>query len=273
MNEETFHSIIAGMLTPRLARLAAVLGLAACVAACGGGTGFGRQYEYEQDIYVDLDGSATVVVNASFPALAALSGLDLPLDSNTRIDRDDVRSAFESEVTDVTRVSRPWRRRGRRFVQVRLEAVDIGQLSKAAPFADFHYELTTSDGRSVFRGRVEGKARKPVPQAGWDGSELVAFKLHLPSRVYFHNVRDLATNQTGNVERGNILRWEQRLSDRLAGKPVEMEVRMDRESILNRTLWLFAGSFAAAMALLGSVIWITVRRGRQHRVKHEARSL
>jgi hypothetical protein len=41
-----------------------------------------------------------------------------------------------------------------------------------------------------------------------------------------------------------------------------MEVRMDQESILNRTLWLFAGSFGAAMVLLAGVIWMTVRRGR-----------
>lgn len=251
------------MRTRRFARLAACLALTVLLSACSGGRGFGRQYEYEQDVYVDLDGSATVVVNASFPALVALTGLNLPLESRARLDRDVVRRAFESEVTDVTRVSRPWRRRGRRFVQVRVEVEEIGQMWKAAPFAAMRYEMTTSDGRTIFRGRVAGDPRQLVPQAGWDGSELVAFKLHLPSRIYFHNVRDLATNQTGSVERGNILRWEQPLSDRLAGKPIEMEVRMDQESILNRTLWLFAGSFAAAMALLGSVIWITVRRGRQ----------
>jgi hypothetical protein len=250
------------MRTWRLARLAAALTLASVLAACGG-AGFGRQYEYEQDVYVDLDGSATVVVNASLPALVALNGVQLPTEPTTRIDRDDVRHAFESGVTDVTRVSRPWRRRGRRFIQVRLEVDDIRQLSKAAPFSGFRYELAGTEGRIVFRGTVEGGAKQEVPRVGWDGTELVAVKLHLPSRVYFHNVRDFATNETGGVERGNILRWEQRLSDRLAGRPIEMEVRMDQESILNRTLWLFAGSFAAAMALLGSVIWMTVRRGRQ----------
>jgi hypothetical protein len=91
---------------------------------------------------------------------------------------------------------------------------------------------------------------------------MVAFKLHLPSRIFYHNVRDIETNQTGEVERGNIVRWEQRLSDRLAGVPVAMEVRMDSESILNRTLWLFAGAFGAAMLMLAMAIWWVVRRGR-----------
>jgi hypothetical protein len=232
---------------------------------CGGEAGvggFARQYEYEQDIYLDLDGSATIVLNASIPALVALNGLHLPLDSRTRIDRDAVRRAFESAVTDVTRVSRPWRRRGRRFVQVRLEVDDIRQLSKAAPFGDAAYQISAEESRRIVRGEVKGPKREPLAQAGWDGSEVVAYKLHLPSRIYFHNVRHLATGQTGSVERGNILRWEQTLTDRLDGKPIVMEVRMDEESILNRTLWLFAGSFAAAMALLGSAIWMTVRRGR-----------
>jgi hypothetical protein len=251
------------MRTRRLSWLSASLSLAAAclIASCGGG--LGRQYEYEQDVYVDLDGSATVVVNASLAALVALSGLDLPLDSRTRIDRDEVRRAFESEGLDVTRVSRPWRRRGRRFIQVRLEVDDVRRLSTTKPFDGIAYELSTVDGRTVFRGRVTGSPRAPLREAEWDGTELVAFKLHLPSRIYFHNVRNLDTNQTGSVERGNILRWEQRLSDRLAARPIEMDVRMDGESILNRTLWLFAGSFAAAMALLGSAIWMTVRRGRR----------
>ena len=39
-----------------------------------------RSNEYEEDIYLALDGSADVVVNASVPALVALRGLDLSLD-------------------------------------------------------------------------------------------------------------------------------------------------------------------------------------------------
>ena len=35
---------------------------------------------------------------------------------------------------------------------------------------------------------------------------------------------------------------------------------MDKESILYRTLWLFALAFVAAVAVLGGLIWLTMRR-------------
>jgi hypothetical protein len=41
-----------------------------------------------------------------------------------------------------------------------------------------------------------------------------------------------------------------------------MEVRMDSESILYRTLWLFAGAFTAAVTLLIILIWLTMRRAK-----------
>lgn len=237
----------------------------ALTAACGGTGSVGRlarQYEYEQDVTLSLDGSAEIIINSSIPALVALHRFSLPLDSRVRLDRNEVRHAFESPVTDVTRVSRPWRRQGRRFIQVRLKVDDVRQLSKAPAFAWGRYELMTQNQRATYKERIEGQKRGALPEARWDGSELVAFKLHLPSRIFFHNARDLETKQTGSVERGNILRWEQRLSDRLAGVPIDMEVRMDNESILYRTLWLFAGAFAAAMVVLVTLVWWTIRRGR-----------
>lgn len=242
-----------------VAFLVSLLAGTSCTAV---GQRFARQYEYEEDVTLGLDGSAVVTINSSIPALVALHGMKLPANSRTRIDRDEVRAQLQSPVYDVTRVSRTWRRHGRRFIQIRIEAPDVRRLSQAPLFAWGRYELASKDGNSIFRGRVTGGKRAAVPEARWDGSEMVAFKLHLPSRIFYHNVRDIETNQTGEVERGNIVRWEQRLSDRLAGVPVEMEVRMDSESILNRTLWLFAGAFGAAMFVLAMAIWWVVRRGR-----------
>ena len=96
---------------------------------------------------------------------------------------------------------------------------------------------------------------------GWTGGELVAVRLHLPSRIVYHNARDLETNETSDIARGNILSWEQHLTDRLDGRPISIELKMDRQSILYRTLWLFAGAFAAAVLLIGVLIWLTMRRG------------
>jgi hypothetical protein len=99
--------------------------------------------------------------------------------------------------------------------------------------------------------------------APWDGSEVVAFKLHAPSRVTFHNVKRLEDGENGEVGRGNILTWEQRLSDRLAGVPIEMVVEMESTSILNTTLWVFGGAFGAAVLVLVALIWLAIRRGRK----------
>ena len=73
--------------------LCAVLCCTTLVAACGGGL-LEPKYEYEEEIYLDLDGSATLNVNASVPALVALHGADLPTDPRARLDRDKVRALF-----------------------------------------------------------------------------------------------------------------------------------------------------------------------------------
>jgi hypothetical protein len=235
----------------------------ALAAGCGSGL-FGKVYEYEEDVTVSLDGSAEITVNASAPALAALRGLDLSMDPAVRIDRELVRAAYQTPVAQVTRVSRPWRRQGRRFVQIRLAVPDIRKLSQAKPFSWSTYELGEKDGLIVYKQTVGPSALRPgtLQKAVWSGGELVAIRLHLPSKIVWHNARDLDTNQPSTIARGNILSWEQPLTDRLDGRPMAVEVRMDRQSILHRTLWLFAGAFASAVLVLAGLIWWTMRKGK-----------
>jgi hypothetical protein len=42
-----------------------------------------------------------------------------------------------------------------------------------------------------------------------------------------------------------------------------MEVDMETTSILYTTLWLFGGAFVAAVIVLVTLIWLTIRRGRK----------
>lgn len=255
------------MLTRLRAALLAAL-VASAAVSCGGGV-FGKQYEYEEDMTVALDGSATIVVNASMASLVALRGFDVPVDTHARLDRDQIRALYTTPVTSVTRVSRPWSRKGRRFIQIRVKVDDVRRLHEAAPFAWSTYTLSQkkgqedNEGRHVYTQVVGPSAMKPgsLKNYGWDGSEIVAFRLHLPSRITFHNARGLEDNQPLQEERGNILRWEQHLADRLEGRPVDIKVEMESESILRRTLWLFAGSFGAAVLVLVLLIWWFLRRG------------
>ena len=232
-------------------------------AGCRGGL-LGKQYEYEEDLTLDVDGSATLVVNASLPALSALRGLAVPTDPEERFRPDEIRALFETPVTDVTRVSRPWTRDGRRFVQVRMEVSDVRRLSEAPPFAWSTYDLQVKDDRRIFTQTVGPSALKPgsLQNYGWDGSEIVAFRLHLPSKILHHTARDLETNDPSEASRGNILAWEQHLADRLDGRPVQVLVEMETGSILYTTLWLFAGAFTTAVVVLVLLIWWTMRKGR-----------
>ena len=223
--------------------------LAVTGAGCRGG--LVRQFEYEEDIFLSLDGSATVYVNASIPALVALRGLDLDLNPNARLDRARIRSLYLSPTTRVGRVS-AWRRQGRRFISVRVDVADIRQFSRAAPFAWSTYRLDHVGDSFVYRQVVDGSANTPIGDVGWRGQELVAFRLHLPSKIDFHNAQDF--------RRGNILVWEQSLKDRLAGVPLAMDVRMEQTSILYRTLWLFLVSMLAALAVVAALIWWVIRR-------------
>jgi hypothetical protein len=227
----------------------------ALVAASAGCQGFFREYEYEEEVYLSVDGSATVVVNTSLAALSALRGAKR-FDQGDDVDRDGVRGFFQSPVSDVTRVSRPWTRYVRRFIQVRVYTDDIRTLGRAPAFAWSAYGFTPR-GETITYVPVLGKPAAAVgPATAWHGNEVVAVRLHVPAKIQYHN----APSKT--VDRGNIGSWEQPLKDRLAGEPLRVEVRMERESILKWTLTIFGASAAAAAALFLFVIWWVRRKGR-----------
>ncbi len=251
----------------RRARASLFLLLVACAiaAGCSGAGVFKREYEYEyeEELYLALDGSATLNVNASVASLVALRGADLDPDPRARIDRSRVRALFEGEGARAS-VSLA-RRDGRRFVHVSVRADDVRQLSRLAPFAWSAYRFDRRgdifEFRQVVGPPVEGKGGA----IRWTGEEVVAFRMHLPSEILFHNA------PSREVERGNILEWEQPLTERLAGRPVEMDVDLESESILYTTLLLFGATIVAAAAALALVVWWIARRGR-HREIAESRA-
>jgi hypothetical protein len=235
-----------------LARLVVVLLALVPAAACR--DAITRKYEYEEDVYLRLDGSATVYVNAAVPALVALRDAPLPLDPTARLDRNDVRAFYSGPGVTVGSVSLS-RREGRRYVHLRLEVDDIRRLSQVAPFSWSRYQFVDRGGLWVFTQEVTAAAGKDVGNVGWQGDELVAVRLHLPSRIPFHN----APSRT--VERGNILSYEQALTARAKGEPMAIEVHMEQDSILFQTLALFAGMAVLALGALGLFIWWVRRMG------------
>lgn len=233
--------------------LVVLLICALAVSACGVRSPFKPQPEYEEEIYLALDGTATVNVNASIASLVALRGVDLPTGVRERVDRSDVRHFFEGPGATVTSVSLS-RRHKRRFAHVSIAVADVRKLSQLAPFAWSRYRLDPRQDAVDFQQTVGKGTGRPVGDVGWDGSEIVAFRMHIPSEILFHNA--------SGVQRGNILEWDQPLSARLTGEALDLQVNMEPRSILYSTLLLFGGSVLAAAAAFAIAIWLIARKGR-----------
>jgi hypothetical protein len=233
--------------------VALLAALTASSSACSRSEFF-RQYEYEEDLYLSLDGSATVYVNASVPALDRLRGAAFPTGVNADLDRDAIREWFASPVAAVTRRPTLSRRSGRRFVHVRLETDDVASLSGARPLAWSTYTFRKDGDLFEYRQIVGAPQASSIGYSGWTGEEIVAFRLHLPSTV----VSTSASPE--NRKRGNILVWEQPLKDRLRGEPVVLDARIESQSILSRTLLLFGATFFAVAVSAGFVLWWLARR-------------
>ena len=237
-----------------IVRLAFAFVLIAVLASIACGNVIARKYEYEEEVFLGLDGSATVYVNASVPALVALRGMKLPLDARARLDRQVVRELYESPAAHVASVTTS-RREGRRYVHLRLTVPDIRHLGEAPPFAWSAYRYLEGDGQFEFSQAMGAAVGEGVGNVGWDGSELVAVRLHLPSKVTFHN------SPARTIERGNIIVWEQPLAERLKGAPLEVQARMDKQSILFRTLALFGAMGVLVVLTFIAAIWFV--RSRQ----------
>jgi hypothetical protein len=237
------------------AAAAAVVLAAGALATSGCTRGIFRQYEYDEDVYLSLDGSAEIYVNASLPALVALRGADVNLAPGARFDADRVAALFAGPATRVVRVSSS-RQHGRRFAHVRLEVRDIRKLADTGMFSWATIRFDRMGELYRYRETLGASPNRPVGGVGWTGAELIAVRLHLPSKIAWHNAGP------DNMLRGNILLWEQPLTARLAGEPLEMEARMEPTSILYRTLLLFVCSMAAAFTVLALIIWWVVKRGK-----------
>jgi hypothetical protein len=239
---------------PRRTVLLVALACALVAAACGGrGSPFREPPEYEEEIYLALDGTAAVNVNASIASLVALRGFELDVDPRGHVDRAEVRRYFEGPGVEVTAVSLG-RRNGRRFAHVALDVTDIRTLSQLAPFAWSRYRFEPRGDIVEFEQNVGRPAGREVTNVGWNGSETVAFRIHVPSEIVYHN--------TDGVQRGNILEWNQPLAARLKGEELGMEVNMEPQSILYSTLLLFGATVVAAALTFAVVIWLIMRKGR-----------
>jgi hypothetical protein len=251
-------------MTARLLRSRVTWVLLALVAGVAiSRTGSAPTYEYEEVIYLELDGSATVDVNASIASIAAVHGADLGPDPEGAPAQAVVRALFAAPGVEVSALTF-FGRGGRRFVHVSLDVSDVRRLPASPSFAASAFRFERRGDRVVFRrtrggaagGAAAGDAGNLDAGGGaWTGDERAAVRVRVPSTVLFENA-------TSDVQRGNMLVWEQPLAERLSRVPIELHVDMASSSILSSTLVLFGAAVAAAALMFAVVIALVVRKGR-----------
>ena len=181
-------------------------------AACGGRV-FGKVYEYEEDLYlVARRFGRPDRQRLDSPRWSRCAGWTCRSIRPRGSTASGSAPRTTSPVTDVTRVSRPWRRNGRRFVQIRLARDRHPQAharSRPSPGRRTSWRRRTD--WYVYRQNLAASALRPgtLKNVGWNGGELVAFRLHLPSKIVVpqrarpRDQRDRATSRAATSWRGN----------------------------------------------------------------------
>jgi hypothetical protein len=228
-------------------RLAAALLLVTALRGC-------LTYEYEHEIWLQVDGSGVVNVTGR-PALWT-AFKSLPLDEgDPEAMKKAARKLFEESGLEVRRVT-VTKRRGHRYLFVSAAFKDVNRISYTRAFPDLRVGLRREDGRLS----MDGSWQRPIealPGGEKDQDGLMAVRFHLPSKVYSHR------HAADGVERGNILGWRQDTAAALEGGRLDFGATMDERSILSSTVMLFAGAVVLAVVLLSVALWAVVRQGRK----------
>jgi hypothetical protein len=226
---------------PRLVLVLLALSLGGCLT-----------YEYEHEFWLNVDGSGRVYVTGQPWLWQAFKSVGTAADPEGTATPEAVRALFEKSGLRVRRTTLT-RRRGRPYVFISADFDDVSRLSTTPAFPDLDIRLV----RDGERLRLQGTWRsKGAPVAGREADGLMAVRFHLPSKVYAHD------NASDGVERGNIVGWRQEVAAALRGEALAFGATMDRRSILWSTVGLFGSAIVLALATLGVVLYVVVRKGR-----------
>ena len=163
-------------------RLAFALVLVAVLASIACGNVIARKYEYEEEIFLALDGSATVYVNASVPALVALRGV-VAAARSARAPRSPGRARSLRDAGVARRQRDHVAPRGPPLRPPANDVADIRRLGEAPPFAWSTYRYHEQDGQFEFTQTMRAAAGSERRQCRLGRHELIAVRLHLPSKV------------------------------------------------------------------------------------------
>lgn len=204
------------------------------------------RYEYEEEAFVEIDGSGSIRVSGSQEILEVLVGR--PLDSVESL------AALVTGGNVSLASARETERDDRRFFHVEGRFHDWNDLCRRPWFRDRRCRLRMEDEEIELLFSFPAPAN-PIP-AAIDPEAVLAVRFHFPSTVHSHNARS-------DVERGNIVCWERKASEYFRGAPLEVEARFDRQSILSATVRVLLVAVALVAVTVLAALYLMVRRGRR----------
>jgi len=215
------------------------------LVAAGLSTSACTSYEYEEDVFLEVDGSGRLRVSGSEAMLDALLDAEVTPPS--------LASSFDGEGLAVDSV-RETKRDGRSFFHVQGRFRDWNELCRHPAFRGRRCRLARAEDALELEVEIP-----PFPGAvppGVDPGALVGFRFHLPSTVRAHNAPE-------GVQRGNILAWERSVAETFGDAPLLVQARFDRESVLRTTLRVLALALGTVVVAVAAAVALMVRRGRR----------
>ncbi len=132
------------------------------------------------------------------------------------------KALFEAEGVEIVS-ARETEREGRKFEHVEARFGDWDALCRTPAFRGRDCRLTEGEEGLALELSLPSP-REAAPEE-LDPQAVLALRYHFPSTIHYHN-------SPGGIERGNILAWKRTLREHFAGRPLDVEVRFDRRTIL-----------------------------------------
>jgi hypothetical protein len=200
-------------------------------------------YEYEEEVFLEVDGSGAIRMSGSEAAIEALH----------HVDGKHATSLFDADGVEVVS-SRETERDRRKFIHVEARFGAWEDLCAAPVFQGRSCRLVSSeDGLELDLSLAS--PREAAPER-LDPQALLALRYHFPSTIHYHN-------SPGGIERGNILAWKRTFREHFAGRPLDVEVRFDRRTVLAAAVSILGLSLGLVLASLGTALVLMVRKGRR----------
>jgi hypothetical protein len=203
-------------------------------------------FEYEEEVFLEVDGSGEIRMSGSTAAIEALHGVD-------EAGAQGVEALFEGEGVEIVSTLETVRER-RKFVHLEARFREWDELCRTPAFRGRVCRF--AEGEDGLALELSLPSPREAAPEDLDPQAILALRYHFPSTIHFHN-------SPIGIERGNILAWTRTMREHFAGRPLDVEVRFDRRTILEATVSVVGLSLALVVTGIAVALFVMVRKGRR----------